>query len=172
MLGALLLLGLWTLNTHQSLDSQRSEVARLERENEALTVHIGSIQAGQQAFGSSGTWYPLNTVNGTSGEAGGIVMSGSQSTTTLLSVWNMPEEHDSYHIVCESIRGELLAAGEIQVNEHGNGTVTLTLPAPVTEYRAVHVLPNDAATAGVEDVTHDILQLLMGEPTAIATGES
>ena len=125
-----------------------------------------------RSFGSTGVWYPLSSANASAGSAGGIVMGGSTNTTTLLSVWNMPQEHDSYHIICESKRGELLAAGEIQVNERGTGTVTLTLPAPVTEYRAVHVVPTGSMPNSVADLTNDILQLLLGEPTAIATGES
>jgi hypothetical protein len=147
-------------------------VARLERENEALTVHLSSIQAGQQAYGNSGVWYPLSNSDATSGGAGGIVMSGSQNTLTLLSVWNMPLEYDSYHVICESKLGELLAAGQIQVNDHGSGSVTLTLPAPVSEYRAVHVVPTDSMPEGVADLTNDILQLLLSEPTAVATRES
>jgi hypothetical protein len=172
IVGALLLLGLWTIDTHQQLGDQRTQVGRLERQNEALTVHLSSIQAGQQFFGSDGFWLPLSVVDANAGEAGGIVMSGTQNTTTLLSVWNMPNEHDTYHVLCESKRGELLSAGEIQVNDRGSGSVTLTLPAPVTEYRAVHVVPMESATYEADILTHDILQLLIGEPTAVATTES
>jgi Putative zinc-finger len=172
IVGAFLLLGLWSIGIQQQLDSRENDVARLERENEALAVHLSSIQAGQLAFASTGIWYPLSNTNASANGAGGIVMSGSQDTTTLLSVWNMPVEHDSYHIICESKRGELLAAGKIQVNERGTGTVTLTLPAPLSEYRAVHVVPTDSMPEGVNDLTNDILQLLLIDPTAIATGES
>jgi hypothetical protein len=172
IVGALLLLGLWTINTHQQLGEQRTQVGRLERQNEALTVHLSSIQAGQQFFGNDGFWLPLSVVDANAGEAGGIVMSGTQNTTTLLSVWNMPDEHDTYHVLCESKRGELLSAGEIQVNDRGSGSVTLNLPAPVTEYRAVHVVPMESATYEADILTHDILQLLIGEPTAVATTET
>ena len=170
LLCAVLVLGLWTINTHQDLGSQRSEIDHLERQNEALTVHLSSLQAGQQYFGNTGIWYPLSSVNSTAGEAGGMVMSGSQDTTTLLSVWNMPDGHESYNVLCESKRGEFLAAGEIQVNERGNGTVTLDLPVPLTEYRAVHVVPF-GATTDADILTKDILRLLFGDPTVVA-GES
>jgi hypothetical protein len=172
LIGALLLVGFWAIGTQERLETRDSEVARLERENAALTVHLSSIQAGQQAYGNSGVWYPLSNSDANPGGAGGIVMSGSQNTTTLLSVWNMPLEHDSYHVICESKLGELLAAGQIQVNDHGSGSVTLTLPAPVSEYRAVHVVPTDSMPDGVADLTKDILQLLLSEPTAVATRES
>jgi hypothetical protein len=167
LLCAVLVLGLWTINSQRDLGSQRNEIDRLERQNEALTVHLSSLQAGQQYFGTTGTWYPLSSVDSAAGEAGGIVMSGSQDTTTLLSVWNMPNEHESYNVLCESKRGEILSAGAIQVNERGNGTVTLDLPVPVTEYRAVHVVPF-GTTTDADILTKDILQLLFGEPTAIA----
>jgi hypothetical protein len=73
----------------------------------------------------------------------------------------MPAEHDSFHVICESERGELLAAGEIEVNDNGNGTVTITLPSPVTEYRAVHVLPTSSTGDAAADLlTNDILQAL------------
>jgi hypothetical protein len=172
LLAACLLIAFWGIDTQRQLDSTTGDVARLERENDALTVQLSSIQAGQLAYGSTGIWYPLRNAGENTEGAGGIVMSGPTTTVTLLSVWNMPQEHDSYHVICESKRGELLAAGEIQVNERGTGTVTLTLPAPVTEYRAVHVVPNGAMPNNVADLTNDILRLLLGEPTAIATGES
>jgi len=172
ILGALLLLSLWTAHTHQQLSSQRDQVSHLQRQNDALTVHLSSLQAGQQFFGSSGFWMPLSVVDANAAEAGGIVMSGNQNTTTLLSVWNMPDDHDTYHVLCESKRGELLTAGEIRVNENGSGTVTLNLPSPVTEYRAVHVVPFESATYEADVLTHDILQLLIGEPTAVATSET
>jgi hypothetical protein len=172
ILGALLLLSLWTAHTHQQLSSQRDQVSHLQRQNDALTVHLSSLQAGQQFFGSSGFWMPLSVVDANATEAGGIVMSGDQNTTTLLSVWNMPDDHDTYHVLCESKRGELLTAGEIRVNANGSGTVTLNLPSPVTEYRAVHVVPFESATYEADILTHDILQLLIGEPTAVATNET
>jgi hypothetical protein len=172
ILGALLLLTLWTAHTHQQISSQRDQVSHLQRQNDALTVHLSSLQAGQQFFGSSGFWMPLSVVDASAAEAGGIVMSGNQNTTTLLSVWNMPNDHDTYHVLCESKRGELLTAGEIRVNENGSGTVTLNLPSPVTEYRAVHVVPMESATYEADILTHDILQLLIGEPTAVATSET
>jgi hypothetical protein len=172
ILGVLLVLVMWSAHTHQQLSSQRDQVSRLERQNDALTVHLGSIQAGQQFFGNTGFWLPLSAVDANATEAGGLVMSGDQNTTTLLSVWNMPNDHDTYHVVCESKRGELLTAGEIRVNENGSGTVTLNLPSPVTEYRAVHVVPIESATYEADMLTHDILQLLIGEPTAVATTET
>jgi hypothetical protein len=172
ILGALLLLTLWTAHTHQQLSSQRGQVSHLQRQNDALTVHLSSLQAGQQFFGNSGFWMPLSVVDENATEAGGIVMSGDQNTTTLLSVWNMPNDHDTYHVLCESRRGELLTAGEIRVNENGSGTVTLNLPSPVTEYRAVHVVPMESATYEADILTHDILQLMIGEPTAVATSET
>ena len=98
ILGALLVLVMWTAHTHQQLSSQRDQVSRLERQNDALTVHLGSLQAGQQFFGNSGFWMPLSAVDANATEAGGIVMSGDQNTTTLLSVWNMPNDHDTYHV--------------------------------------------------------------------------
>jgi hypothetical protein len=172
IVGAILLLAMWTTYTHQQLSDQRSEVSRLERQNDALTVHLSSIQAGQQFFGSTGFWLPMSVVDANATEAGGIVMSGAQNTTTLLSVWNMPDDYDTYHVLCESKRGELLAAGEIQINDKGSGTVTLNLPAPVTDYRAVHVVPIESATYEADILTHDILQLLIGEPTAVPTNET
>ena len=144
-------------------------MARLERENEASgrpSQFDPGRSTGRSAAPASGI--RLSNTNASAEGAGGIVMSGSQNTTTLLSVWNMPVEHDSYHIICESKRGELLAAGKIQVNERGTGTVTLTLPAPVSEYRAVHVVPTDSMPEGVDDLTNDILRLLLIDPTAIA----
>ena len=167
LLCAVLVLGLWSISSHRNLGSQRTEIDRLERQNEALTVHLSSLQAGQQYFGNAGIWYPLINVDSSAGGAGGIVMSGSQDTMTLLSVWNMPDEHDSYNVLCESKRGELLAAGEIQVNGSGSGSVTLDLPVPVSEYRAVHVVPY-GATMEADILTKDILQLLFGEPTAVS----
>lgn len=172
LLAACLVLGFWGIDAQRQLDATTSNLTRLERENDALTVQLSSIQAGQLAYGSTGIWYPLSNAGKNADGAGGIVMSGSTNTVTLLSVWNMPLEHDRYHVICESKRGELLAAGEIQVNDRGTGTVTLTLPVPVTEYRAVHVVPNDSTPNSVVDLTNDILRLLLGEPTAIATGES
>jgi hypothetical protein len=100
------------------------------------------------------------------------MLSGPASTSTLLSVWNMPVEYGSYHVVCESKRGEMLAAGDIDVNENGNGLVTLELPAPVSEFRAVHVVPSQLDSVGSGTLSNDILQFLLGEPTAIAPSES
>ena len=169
---ALLLLGTWTASTHQNLNQQSDEVARLRRENEALTAHLSSIQAGQQALGSSGIWYPLSNIGAGELGAGGIVLSGPASTSTLLSVWNMPDGYVTYHVVCESKRGEMLAAGDLNVNENGTGSVTLELPAPVSEFRAVHVVPSQLDYSGGASFSNDILQLLLGEPTAIAAAES
>ena len=168
----LLLLSIWTADTHRSLGDRSDEVARLQRENEALTVHLSSIQVGQQVLGNSGIWYPLSGVNGSDSSAGGIMLSGQTTTATLLSVWNMPAEYDSFHIVCESKLGEMLAAGEIKVNENGNGSVTLELPAPVSEYRAVHVVPTNLESSDGNSVSNDILQLLLGDPTVVAPVES
>ena len=165
-------MGTWTASTHQDLNHQSDEVARLRHENEALTTHLSSIQAGQLMLGNSGIWYPLSNLGAGERGAGGIMLSGAASNSTLLSVWNMPLEYGSYHIVCESRRGEMLAAGDINVNEDGNGLVTLELPAPVSEFRAVHVVPSQPDSPGGGSLSNDILQLLLGEPTAIAAAES
>ena len=133
-----------------------------------MTVHLSSLQAGQLAFGSDASSFQLMSVNESADDAGGVVVSGVGNTTTVFSIWNMPDEHHTYHVVCESKLGELLAAGEIIVNDNGNGTVTLQLPAPVSEYRAVHVLPiSDGDGDPAELLTNDILQALLQEPTAV-----
>jgi hypothetical protein len=36
----------------------------------------------------------------------------------------------------------------------------------------VHVVPFESATYEADILTHDILQLLIGEPTAVATNET
>jgi hypothetical protein len=172
LLAATLLLGLWMIGAQRDLNARDAEIDRLNSENEALALHLDSIRAGQQVFGNSGVWYPLDRVNRGSENAGGIMLSAHQGTTTLLSVWNMPQEHDSYHVICESKLGELLSAGEIEVNERGNGYATLTLPAPMSEYRAVHVIPTGQVSLTDGAFPNDILQLLISEPTIVATVET
>jgi hypothetical protein len=172
LLTATLLLGLWMLGAQRELNVRDAEIDRLNSENEALALHLDSIRAGQQVFGNSGVWYPLARVNRGSDNAGGIMLSAQEGTTTLLSVWNMPEEHDSYHVICESKLGELLSAGKIEVNERGNGYATLTLPAPMSEYRAVHVIPTGQMSLSDGAFPNDILQLLISEPTIVATIET
>jgi hypothetical protein len=159
------LLGGWTIYSQAELAESREDIARLERSNEAMSVHLGSLQAGQLAFGAGASSFQMTSVDESAHDAGGVVVSGVGNTTTVLSVWNMPDEHDSYHVICESEMGELLAAGEIIVNDRGNGTVTLTLPAPVTEFRAVHVLPSTSGGSGAAELlANDILQALFKEP--------
>jgi hypothetical protein len=172
LLAATLVLGLWMISVQRDLDARGDEIDRLTGENEALALHLDSIQAGRQLLGNSGVWYPLARVNTMSADAGGIMLSAQQGTTTLLSVWNMPEEHDRYHVICESRLGELLSAGEIKVNDRGNGYATLTLPEPVSEYRAVHVIPNGQFDLSDDAFLSDILQLLVAEPTIVATVET
>lgn len=160
-------LGLWGVYAGQELSSRSDTIAQLERSNEALTVHLSSLQQGQLAFGADASSIQLMNVSTTADDAGGVVVSGSGETTTVFSVWNMPTEHESYHVICESSRGELLAAGEILINDHGNGTVTITLPSPLSNYRAVHVLPTSSSGAGAgELLANDILQALVQEPQA------
>lgn len=158
-------LGLWGVFANEELASRSDRIAQLERSNEALTVHLNSLQQGQLAFGADANSIQLMNVSATADDAGGVVVSGSGETTTVFSVWNMPTEHASYHVICESSRGELLAAGEILINERGNGTVTITLPSPLNNYRAVHVLPTSSNGAGAgELLSNDILQALLQEP--------
>ncbi len=161
-------LGGWSINAQRQLATRSDQISQLERSNEAMNVHLSSLQAGQLAFGAGASSYQLMRVDESAGEAGGVVVSGTGDTTTVFSVWNMPDEHQTYHVVCESKLGELLAAGEIIVNDNGNGTVTLQLPAPVSEYAAVHVLPNTSSGDGSSDIlTNDILQALLQEPTVV-----
>lgn len=155
------LLGGWAVYAQTQLANSREDVARVERSNEAMSLHLGSLQAGQLAFGGGASSFQMTNVDESARDAGGVVVSGTGNTTTVLSVWNMPGEHVSYHVICESERGELYSAGEIIVNDRGNGTVTLTLPAPVTEFRAVHVLPASSSGNGTAELlANDILQAL------------
>lgn len=166
----LLLFGLggWSITTHRQLATRSDHISQLERSNEAMTVHLSSLQAGQLAFGADASSFQLMSVNEGANDAGGVVVSGVGNTTTVFSIWNMPDGHQTYHVVCESRLGELLAAGEIIVNDNGNGTVTLQLPAPVSEYRAIHVLPTtDGMADPTEMLTNDILQALFQDPTAV-----
>jgi hypothetical protein len=46
------------------------------------------------------------------------------------------------------------------------------LPEPVSEYRAVHVIPNGQFDLSDDAFLNDILQLLVAEPTIVATVET
>lgn len=168
LLALLLVFGALAFNTQRKLDNQSNQLTLLERENAAMATHLGSIKAGEEAYGENTSIYSLLNVDASSGEAGGIMLGDPNQSTALLSVWNMPGNGVSYHVMCESELGELLSAGVLSVDKNGVGSIQLILPLPVTSYRAVHIVTTGGEVPQSADVPkNDILQVQLVDSTAV-----
>lgn len=165
MLAGILALAGWGIYAQTEMTDRADTIAELEQSNQTMALELNSYETGAREIGPGISSYQLTNVSPAEDDAGGVVVSGDGETTAVFSIWNMPDDHESYHVICESERGELLAAAEIFVNENGTGTVTVNLPSPVTEFRAVHVIPTDSNGNAVADLLdQDILKALMNEP--------
>lgn len=166
IIGVIMVLTLLTVSSQQQLSQERNRSDRLEGENAAITDSLFRLQAGGGEAGSA-RWYPLLSVDASFADAGGLVMGDPSQSTAFLSVWNMPEKIGPYHVICESKFGELLSAGQLQVNDLGVGAVTLNLPGPITEYRVVHIVHADDMVAGSDPRPNDVLLVRLEDSTAV-----
>jgi len=149
--GVLLLLGAITLGSQYQLGSQRDRLQQLEQENVGLSTHLNSIRQSQATYGQNATIYSLQ---GTAANltAAGILLGSPGQKTALVSVWNMPDRNRTYHVLCEESGGVLTAVGEFNVDAGGVGSIQVALPKPVSEYRAVHVVPGQMSSVATTEV--------------------
>ena len=157
LLALITILSLLTVSSQQRLSRELDRGDRLEQENAVITANMLVLQSGESGSSGNARWYPMLSVDETFAGAGGAVLGDPSQSTALLSVWNMPESIGPFHVICESQFGELLAAGELQVNDLGVGTVTLNLPGPMTEYRVVHIVHAGDLASGGDPRTNDVL---------------
>jgi hypothetical protein len=165
-IAVLMVLSLLTVSSQQQLSRERDRGDRLEQENAAIAAGLVLMQS---AGGQNGNarWYPMLSVDELFAEAGGVVLGDPAQTTALLSVWNMPKSAGSYHVICETRFGDLLAAGELQVSDLGVGAITLNLPGPITEFHVVHIVRGGDLGDGSDPRVNDVLLVRLGDPTAV-----
>jgi hypothetical protein len=164
-LALITILSLLTVSSQQQLSREQDRAYRLEQENAVITANLLVLQSGASGANGNARWYPMLSVDEMFAEAGGAVLGDPSQSTALLSVWNMPESIGPFQVICESQFGELLAAGELQVNDLGVGTVTLNLPGPMTEYRVVHIVHASDLASGSDPRTNDVLLVRLDHQT-------
>lgn len=156
-LALILILGLWSFTAQQRLGEERDWSTRLESENATLTANLATLQLGIGGQTVNARWYPLSTVDESFADVGGVVMGDPALSIAILSVWNMPPGVGPLQVICESRLGEMLAAGELRVDEAGSGTIMLNLPGGMTEYRIVHIIRSDEPPTGGDLANRDVL---------------
>jgi hypothetical protein len=171
VLALLTILSLLTVSSQQQLSREQDRADLLEQENAVITANMFVLQSGGNGASGNARWYPMLSVDEMFAQAGGAVLGDPSQSTALLSVWNMPESNGPFHVICESRFGELLAAGELQVNDLGVGTVTLNLPGPMTEYRVVHIVHASDLASGSDPRTDDVLLVRLDHQTGDAPVE-
>ena len=80
-------LGGWAIHAQTQLGDSREDVARLERSNEAMSLHLGSLQAGQLAFGGGASSFEMTNVDESALYGDGVVDTGVTSGSDP-TVWD------------------------------------------------------------------------------------
>jgi Anti-sigma-K factor rskA len=169
VIGVLLLLGAITLGSQYQLGSQRDRLQQLEQENVGLSTHLNSIRQSQATYGQNATIYSLQGTDSNL-TAAGILLGSPGQKTALVSVWNMPAHDRTYHVLCEDADGLLIAVGEFNVDTGGVGSIQVLLPKPISEYRAVHVVPGQITSVATFEVgEREVLHGDLIVPTLVPT---
>jgi hypothetical protein len=133
LLVALIATGFWGLQLRDQLASQNTQLAEL--------------QAEFANFASGTTSYPLSPGFDAPMAEGQIVMGANQHDGLLQIDVNSKDGPRSYELLVNQ-DGKLTSAGEVTVNEEGQGQTRFELEQPFSEYESVHIRAKamDAAT--------------------------
>jgi hypothetical protein len=172
LIGLLVLSGAVTVGSQYQLGTQRDRMEALERENAGLSTHLDSVRQGQVRFGQNATVYSLGSVDSSS-DAAGFVLGSPEQALALISVWNMPARAQTYQAVLEMDSGQFLVVGSLAIDESGVGSAQVTLPGPLAQYNAVHIMSAQSAELSASTLAgNDVLLGGLQQATSVPTIES
>jgi len=171
-IGVLLLLGAIALGSQYQLGEQRDRVQILERQNAGLSTHLESIRIGQETYGEQAVVYSLSTPS-ENDDASGLLLSGPDHRSALISLWNMADTNQPLSVIFESSEYGSIAVGTVVVDEAGVGSIEITLPDSFDSYTAVKIVRGNRVvdTAETND-EHVVLQSALGRVSPQETSVS
>ena len=156
-IGLLLLLGGIAVSSQYQLDGQRDRVAVLQQQNIGLSSHLEAIRIGKETYGT-GVRVMAFSQAAPGSPASGLLMTGPDRQSILISLWNVPAPADSLHIILGSEGEEDVALGSIEIDASGVGSVQVSLPAAIETYDSVRIVqsPTSATSSPAELLVLDL----------------
>jgi hypothetical protein len=88
---------------------------------------------------------------GGSSNASGQVIANPGTEQAMLMVQGLKSNHSLYEVLLESDSGTMVRAGDLPVDDKGEGSMVLHLSQPLASYKSVHIKPKTAEGESLTD---------------------